>query len=56
MRQAGLLAAAGIVALDKPLEFQQGTQFQYSQLGYDLLAQILESVTNKSFQELSQTL
>lgn len=43
----------GIVALDQPLAFQQGTQFQYSQLGYDLLARILEKVSHKSFKELS---
>lgn len=46
----------GIVEIDKPLEFEQGTQFQYSQLGFELLAQILESVTKKSFYELSQEL
>ncbi len=43
----------GIVHLDKPLEFEQGLQFHYSQLGYELLAQILEQVTNKTFNELS---
>ncbi|MFK7950581.1 MAG: serine hydrolase domain-containing protein [Saprospiraceae bacterium] len=46
----------GIVALDQPLEFKQGSQFQYSQLGYELLAQILESITNKSFEENSTAL
>lgn len=46
----------GIEALDKPLEFEPESQFKYSQLGYDLLAQILEKVTNKSFQELSTDL
>lgn len=43
----------GIVALDKPLEFLQGSQFHYSQLGYELLAQILEKVTNEKFEQLS---
>ncbi len=46
----------GIVDLDKPLEFKQGSQFHYSQLGYQLLAQILEKITGKSFQELSTEL
>ena len=43
----------GIVDLEKPLEFKQGSQFHYSQLGYELLAQILEKVTEKTFEELS---
>ncbi|MCG8331425.1 MAG: beta-lactamase family protein [Chitinophagales bacterium] len=46
----------GIVALDQPLEFKQGSQFQYSQLGFELLAQILEKVTDKSFKTLSSEL
>lgn len=43
----------GIVDLNKPLEFKPGTQFQYSQLGYALIAQVLEKVTGKSFMRLS---
>jgi D-alanyl-D-alanine carboxypeptidase len=43
----------GIVALDKPLEFQQGTQFHYSQLGYELLAQILEKIANQKFEKIA---
>ncbi|MEZ7498102.1 serine hydrolase domain-containing protein [Flavobacterium sp. Arc3] len=43
----------GIVALDKPLEFKPGSQFHYSQLGYELLAQILEKVTAKTFKKLT---
>ncbi|MBB1194888.1 hypothetical protein DNC80_14555 [Flavobacterium sp. SOK18b] len=43
----------GIVALDEPLEFVQGSQFHYSQIGYELLAQILEKVSNKKFEQLS---
>ncbi len=39
----------GIVDMDKPLEFEPGTQFHYSQLGYELLAQVLENVSGKSF-------
>lgn len=46
----------GIEELNQALAFEVGTKFQYSQLGYELLAQILESVTNKSFQELSKEL
>jgi CubicO group peptidase (beta-lactamase class C family) len=46
----------GIVDLDKPLEFEQGSQFHYSQLGYELLAHILEKVTAKTFEELSTEL
>ena len=46
----------GIVDLNKPLEFEQGSQFHYSQLGYELLAQILEKVTEKSFEQLSTDL
>jgi len=46
----------GIVALDKPLEFMQGSQFHYSQLGYELLAQILEKITNEKFEKLSSEL
>ncbi|GGX05404.1 serine hydrolase domain-containing protein [Aquimarina muelleri] len=43
----------GIKKLDKPLEFKAGSQFDYSQLGYELLAQILKKVTGKTFEKLS---
>ncbi len=46
----------GIVDLNEPLEFEQGSQFNYSQLGFELLAQILEKVTEKSFEQLSTEL
>ncbi|WP_264790702.1 serine hydrolase domain-containing protein [Aureispira anguillae] len=46
----------GIVALDEPLAFMPSTQFQYSQLGYELLANILEAVTHQSFADLSTEL
>lgn len=46
----------GIKAINEPLEFEQGSEFKYSQLGYELLAQILKKVTNKSFQALSMEL
>ncbi|UGU17966.1 beta-lactamase family protein [Sinomicrobium kalidii] len=43
----------GIVAINKPLEFEPGTQFQYSQIGFGLLAQILEKIKEKSFEEIT---
>jgi D-alanyl-D-alanine carboxypeptidase len=46
----------GIQQLDKPLLFKSGTQFDYSQIGYCMLANILEKVNNKSFAELSAEL
>lgn len=46
----------GIIALNKPLAFRAGTQYSYSQIGYDLLAQILKSVTQQSFAQLSNEL
>lgn len=46
----------GIVDIQKPLEFKPGSQFQYSQLGFELLAHILEKVTGKTFEQLSTAL
>ncbi|WP_424002487.1 serine hydrolase domain-containing protein [Maribacter sp. IgM3_T14_3] len=46
----------GISDLEKPLEFEEGSQFKYSQLGYELLAQILHKVTGKTFEILSTEL
>ncbi len=46
----------GITALNKPLSFKAAAQYAYSQIGYDLLAQILESVTQQSFAQLSDEL
>jgi D-alanyl-D-alanine carboxypeptidase len=46
----------GIQKRDKPLKFKAGTQYEYSQIGFGLLAEILESVTKKTFAELSQEL
>lgn len=43
----------GIINVDKPLKFKQGTQFSYSQIGYELLAQILEKVSGCTFEKLS---
>jgi CubicO group peptidase (beta-lactamase class C family) len=44
----------GIAELDVPLIFSPGSRFEYSQLGYELLAKILESVNGKSFADISQ--
>lgn len=46
----------GISDLEKPLAFEEGSEFKYSQLGYELLAQILEKITSKSFEKLSTEL
>lgn len=46
----------GIVALDKATSFPVGTQYDYSQIGYDLLAKIAEKTSGKSFIELSSEL
>lgn len=46
----------GIVDIKQPLEFEPGTQFSYSQLGYGLLSQILEKIKGKSFEEISTAL
>jgi len=46
----------GITALNIPLAFPAGTQFMYSQLGYELLSQIAEKTSGKTFANLSQEL
>lgn len=46
----------GIQSLEQPLGFEPGTRFEYSQLGYALLAQILEQVNRKSFEQLCREL
>lgn len=46
----------GIIELNKPTLFPVGTQYDYSQIGYDLLAQIAETTSGKSFAELSSEL
>lgn len=43
----------GIIELDQPLEFEPGTQFSYSQIGYELLGKILEKVHGKTFETIS---
>jgi D-alanyl-D-alanine carboxypeptidase len=46
----------GISQLDKPTTFKAGTHYSYSQIGYDLLAKIVEKTSGKSFAELSKNL
>jgi CubicO group peptidase (beta-lactamase class C family) len=46
----------GINRLDKPTTFKVGTQYSYSQIGYDLLSKIVEKTSGKSFAELSKNL
>ena len=45
----------GITAIDEPLSFEVGTQFSYSQLGYELLANILEQLEERSFESISMS-
>lgn len=44
----------GIVTREGLLAFEPGAQFQYSQLGYQLLAEILEVVKQEPFEQLSE--
>ncbi len=46
----------GITQLDKPTTFKPGTHYSYSQIGYDLLAKIVEKTSGKSFAALSAKL
>lgn len=46
----------GITAIDEPLEFELGTQFHYSQIGYGLLSKILEKIKHESFEEIATNL
>lgn len=46
----------GIADIEEPLEFEIGTQFHYSQIGFGLLGQILEKINHKSFEEISTEL
>jgi CubicO group peptidase (beta-lactamase class C family) len=46
----------GIVDWNKPSIFPAGTSFNYSQIGYDLLAKIAERATGKKFDALSKEL
>lgn len=46
----------GIVATDKPLKFKPGTKFSYNQVNFQLLAEILEKTTNRTFASLAHDL
>jgi D-alanyl-D-alanine carboxypeptidase len=46
----------GISFLNKPVSFKPGTKYEYSQIGYDLLAKIVEKTTKQSFASLSKDL
>jgi hypothetical protein len=44
------------VDVEKPLEFEQGDQFHYSQLGFELLSKILEKKLQVNFEQSSTEL
>ncbi len=46
----------GITDVNEQLEFISGTQFHYSQIGYNLLAKIIEKTSKKTFATLSNEL
>lgn len=46
----------GIVSYEQPTKFTPGTQYAYSQIGYDILAKIAEKTSGKSFANLSKEL
>lgn len=46
----------GIVDMNKPSIFPAGSSYNYSQIGYDLLAKIAERATGKKFDVLSKEL
>jgi CubicO group peptidase (beta-lactamase class C family) len=46
----------GIRKLDEPTVFKAGNKYEYSQIGYDLLAKILEKTSGKTFETLSKDL
>ena len=46
----------GILEMNQPLMFEPGSQFNYSQLGFGLLANILEKINEKSFEKISTNL
>lgn len=46
----------GIESLEDTLSFQPGSEFKYSQIGYQILSEILEQVTRKTFIQLSADL
>lgn len=46
----------GIRSLDAPTVFPVGTQYEYSQIGFELLSKIVEKTSGKSFTALSEEL
>ena len=48
--------SSGIASLDKPLLFEPGTDYKYSNAGYGLLGKILTNVTGKKFVDLANEL
>jgi CubicO group peptidase (beta-lactamase class C family) len=44
---------SGVTDWDKPLKFKPSTDFSYSNIGYELLAKIVENVTKKSYATLT---
>lgn len=43
----------GIKSLSEVTNFEPGTQYEYSQIGFDLLAKIVEKTSKKSFADIS---
>lgn len=43
----------GIVEMDQALEFEPGSQFSYSQIGFELLGNILEEIYDTNFERIS---
>lgn len=48
--------SSGIIALDKPLIFEPGTNYKYSNPAYGLLGRIIENVTGKKYIEIANNL
>lgn len=48
-----LVHTSGITSIDEPLSQPAGNHFEYSQFGYHLLAQIIESVHHNSFENVA---
>lgn len=46
----------GIVDINKPLEFKPGSNFHYGNTSYNLLGQIVEHTSNKSYGEVANAL
>ncbi|WP_452225003.1 serine hydrolase domain-containing protein [Lacinutrix chionoecetis] len=48
--------SSGIIAVDKPLQFEPGKGYRYSNPGYGLLGKILESVTGREYSQMANDL